>query len=105
MPDNISVTTPVLEPPLEPGEGRLINIVADYAQAFRDSTDKAPWQELVNYLNSGEVSESAKELGLYMLRVRTDAETSELIRKVAAWYLAATENEKRLEKVLFRSEP
>lgn len=104
MPDNVSTKIPVLEPPLEAGEGRLINIVADYAKKIRESADKTEWRELIDYLKSGEVSEAAKELGLHMLGETAEKEPSEEVKNVAEWYLKAAENEKRLAKLLFKGE-
>ncbi len=104
MIDKYMTETPILDTPLGAGEGSLINIVADFAKDFRQSEAKDEWKPLVEYLNSDEVSPVAKQLGLYLLREIPEAEVSPNIKAVADWYEKATENEKRLEKVLFRSE-
>lgn len=104
MPDNASTKVPVLEPPLEAGEGRLINIVADYAKKIRESADKTEWQELIDYLKSDQVSKAAKQLGLHMLGEKSEEAPSEDVKKVAEWYLKAAENDKRLAKLLFKGE-
>ena len=104
MVDEYLTETPILETPLGAGEGTLINIVADFAKEFRRSETKEDWKPLVEYLNSDEISPVAKQLGLYLLREIPEEEVSPNIKAVADWYEKATENEKRLEKVLFRSE-
>ena len=104
MPNSILTRVPVLEPPLEAGEGRLINIVADYAKKIRESADKTEWQELIDYLKSDQVSKAAKQLGLHMLGETSEEAPSEDVKKVAEWYLKAAENDKRLAKILFKGE-
>ena len=55
-------------------------------------------------LNSNEVSPVAKNLGLYLLGELDDKAVSETEAEVAEWYISAAENEKRLSRVLFKSE-
>ena len=104
MVDEYLTKTPVLETPLKAGEGALMNIVADFAGEFRRSEKKEEWNPLVEYLNSTDVSPVAKQLGLYLLGEIPENEVDPNIKAVGDWYEKATENEKRLEKVLFRSE-
>jgi hypothetical protein len=94
-----STTTPILDKLLEPGEGGIINIVAEFAPEYKKSPGMPEWQKLVDYLSSGEVSEVARDLGLYMLGQK---EVDPKIAAVGDWYLQAAENEKRLSKVLFK---
>jgi len=91
----------VLDPPLEPGEGMLMNIVADYSYQYRICSDKSEWSFLVNYLNNDDISESARLLGLYMIGELSAFETSEMIAGVGDWYQLASENEKKNSKRLF----
>ena len=92
----------VLDPPLAPGEGLLMNIVADYAHDYRNSPNKSEWIDLINYLNSSEVSESARLVGLYMLGELSAFETSDMVQGFGDWYLMATENEAKNRAILFR---
>ena len=104
MVDEYLTKTPILKTPLSAGEGTLINIVADFAGDFRRSEKKEEWAPLVEYLHSADVSPVAKQLGLYLLGEMPEDEVDPNIKAVGDWYEKATENEKRLEKVLFRSE-
>ena len=100
METDYSITTPILDKLLEPGEGGIINLVAEFAPEFKKSPDMPEWRKLVEYLTSGEVSEVARDLGLYMLGEKPVVDPK--IAAVGDWYLQAAENEKRLSKVIFK---
>lgn len=97
---------PILKNGLLPGEGGLMNLVAQCALEVRQSHDKTPWQPLIAYLyDPEEVSQVARNLGLVMLGEKAPTEVSPDEAQMAEWFIDAVENEKRLAKVLFKNEP
>jgi len=86
-------------PALAPGEGAILNLVAEYSEVYKQSNNKVDWKELIDFLNSSETSQYVREVALYMLGEKTDVDSN--ISSLGDWYVAVYDNERYLLSYLY----